>query len=183
MTAAEKRARGKARRATPAYRAYMKAYFKSYYASAAGHAIMRRAMAKYEATSVARAKKAARNKTYEKSDVKRAWVAKYVAAGGQLASTRRYLTKNPGLRRSWAVKRRAAEIKATPSWANSAAIESIYAEAARLTRETGIIHHVDHIYPLRGRTVSGLHVEHNLQILKATENLKKSNKHPDRLVA
>jgi hypothetical protein len=73
-------------------------------------------------------------------------------------------------------ERRAAQRKQMPGWANREAIKQIYKEAQRLTRETGIPHHVDHIYPLISEYVSGLHVEDNLQILQATENLKKSNK-------
>jgi len=72
-------------------------------------------------------------------------------------------------------KRRSAKIRRTPSWANFEAIRAVYAEAHRLTIETGIEHHVDHDLPLQGELVSGLHVETNLQILTAAENIRKRN--------
>lgn len=62
-----------------------------------------------------------------------------------------------------------------PPWANIDAIRAIYKEAKRQTKETGIPHQVDHIIPLRGRNVCGLHVESNLQIITKNENLKKKN--------
>lgn len=64
---------------------------------------------------------------------------------------------------------------ATPSWADHEKIAQFYVEAARLTAETGIKHHVDHFYPLRSKIMCGLHVETNLQILPAIANLRKSN--------
>lgn len=76
-------------------------------------------------------------------------------------------------------RRNAAKLKATPSWANEGAIRAIYAEAARLTQETGVRYEVDHIYPLQGKTVCGLHCEANLQIITKTANIRKGNKMPD----
>jgi hypothetical protein len=67
--------------------------------------------------------------------------------------------------------------QATPPWVDLDAIKAIYEECARLTRETGIVHHVDHQLPIAGKTVSGLHVHQNLQILMAEVNLAKSNKY------
>lgn len=64
---------------------------------------------------------------------------------------------------------------AMPAWADRDAIASFYLEAARVTRETGVSHHVDHVIPLRGKTVCGLHVETNLQILPASVNMAKRN--------
>jgi hypothetical protein len=73
-------------------------------------------------------------------------------------------------------KRRAAQLQRTPLWADMAAIRAVYAEAARLTRSTGTVHHVDHVLPLQGLLVSGLHVHTNLQILTAAENSRKRNR-------
>ncbi len=58
--------------------------------------------------------------------------------------------------------------KRTPSWANLSKIQEIYNNCPE-----GF--HVDHIIPLRGKNVSGLHIETNLQYLWAEDNLKKSN--------
>lgn len=56
-------------------------------------------------------------------------------------------------------------------------IKRIYIECNKITNETGIEHHVDHIIPLSGEIVCGLHVPWNLQIITAEENLRKSNKY------
>lgn len=66
-------------------------------------------------------------------------------------------------------------LKATPLWVDRKEIAHVYQQARQLSAETGILHHVDHIVPLKGRTVSGLHVPWNLQIITATENYRKYN--------
>lgn len=78
-----------------------------------------------------------------------------------------------------AEKRRAALSVATPSWADLVAIEAFYVESRRLTAETGVLHEVDHIVPIQGRRVCGLHVEWNLQILTKTDNVKKHSRFHD----
>ncbi len=52
-------------------------------------------------------------------------------------------------------------------------IQYRYEDAQRLTAETGIEHHVDHIWPL---SKGGPHLPWNLQVITATENLQKSNR-------
>jgi len=60
-------------------------------------------------------------------------------------------------------------------WADTRAIAAIYQEAARL-RASGARVHVDHVLPMLGKRVSGLHVAENLQIIQARENIRKGNK-------
>jgi hypothetical protein len=60
-------------------------------------------------------------------------------------------------------------------WANPDAILEIYRHAELMTRTTGRLHVVDHIIPLQGRTVSGLHIETNLRVIKHNENARKRN--------
>jgi hypothetical protein len=68
----------------------------------------------------------------------------------------------------------AARIRRMPEWAKGLDFDCIYAEARRLTEQTGVRHEVDHIVPLRGKNVSGLHLPWNLQVLPAVENRSKA---------
>ena len=74
---------------------------------------------------------------------------------------------------------RADKLKRIPKWLTQDDIrwmQWMYDQAQRLSEQTGIKHHVDHVIPLRGKTVSGLHCPANLQILTDMENFQKSNR-------
>ena len=96
------------------------------------------------------------------------------------AHSREYAKNNPEWKAAHCAKRRSRKLQALPPWITKEDLEQIewfYQEAKRRFKETNIPHHVDHIVPLQGKNVSGLHVPWNLQILTAKENSRKSNKH------
>lgn len=77
-------------------------------------------------------------------------------------------------------KYRASKLQATPKWLTKNQlnqIESLYKLSKTIEKITNIKYHVDHIIPLQGENVSGLHVPWNLRVITASENLSKSNKH------
>ena len=61
----------------------------------------------------------------------------------------------------------------TPKWADKEKIRTIYKRAKRLGKV------VDHIIPLKGKTVSGLHVHNNLRVVTRHTNAKKGNKYEE----
>lgn len=79
-----------------------------------------------------------------------------------------------------ASKRRALKLKAMPSWLDKEQLDQIqefYEISIAFRIYTGQEYHVDHIIPLKGENVCGLHVPWNLQVITAEENLRKSNKY------
>ena len=81
-----------------------------------------------------------------------------------------YRKDNTGKVNANTAKRRAALLQRTVGWSDDLVIQMIYADCPEG-------HHVDHIIPLQGKNVSGLHVAWNLQYLTAEENLRKGNKY------
>lgn len=76
--------------------------------------------------------------------------------------------------------RRSRKLKRTPEWLtsiDSALVKSLYNSAKRLSECIGIKFHVDHIIPLQGELVSGLHTPSNLRIISSFSNLSKGNKY------
>ena len=90
-----------------------------------------------------------------------------------------YSKNNRAIMNAILAKRRARKLEATPSWLSKQhfeAIKEFYKEAKRLEALFKEPYHVDHIVPLQGNFVCGLHVPWNLQVLTARENCSKSNK-------
>jgi hypothetical protein len=91
------------------------------------------------------------------------------------ASYKKWVARNKHKKNTLVSKRVAARKSAVASWIDFDAVRKIYSEALRMTELTGIRHEVDHIVPLQGKLVSGLHWEGNLQVITKTENARKAN--------
>lgn len=92
---------------------------------------------------------------------------------------RKYMKENKEILAALSAKRRSYKLNATPPWLSSEDLDKIkilYRTAKILQEIHGIKFHVDHIIPLKGENVCGLHVPWNLQILTAEDNMKKGNK-------
>ena len=75
-------------------------------------------------------------------------------------------------------KYRADKDQRTPNWLTEfdlLHIKCLYQVAAMRTRESGEPWHVDHIIPLRGKLVSGLHTPANMRVIRGEENERKNN--------
>lgn len=89
-----------------------------------------------------------------------------------------YWINNPGRNAYHCAKRRMSKLNRTPKWLTDEdmwVINEIY-HVAKIRQElTGFNWHVDHIIPLQGKRVSGLHVPNNLQVIPGIENIRKRN--------
>lgn len=95
---------------------------------------------------------------------------------GSRLTKRRYKKSSAGraLGSKYLAARRTGMKQAVPVWADLTAIGDVYIEAQHMQMQ------VDHIVPLRNKLVCGLHVWDNLQLLDATANNRKGNRHwPD----
>lgn len=95
-------------------------------------------------------------------------------------SVQTWRTKNAGYYRAYmlrmATNRRVAKIQREPVWADKARIQAYYDVCAFFNDVNGYTkYHVDHIIPLQGKLVSGLHTHNNLQVILASVNRAKGN--------
>ena len=123
------------------------------------------------------AKYYAENKEYFKE-----WAKKYREEHGERLNQydREWSKNNPEKRNALSAKRRAVKLQRTPAWTETCKwqkfwLKEHYRTAKVLEEKTGVKYHVDHIIPLQGELVSGLHIAENLQVIPAVENLSKSN--------
>lgn len=87
---------------------------------------------------------------------------------------------NPGKRTFHSSKRKQAVLKATPTWLSEEQLNDIcttYELSAWCSSVMNTLYHVDHIIPLQGKTVCGLHVPWNLRVIPASVNMSKGNKY------
>jgi hypothetical protein len=95
---------------------------------------------------------------------------------------RQYRKAAPSAYAEYDAKKRAKRLKRHVVWADRSRVEKFYEEAKSLQQATGKSYHVDHVIPLLGKNVCGLHNEFNLRVIPAMTNLKKGNKYdPDML--
>jgi hypothetical protein len=96
-----------------------------------------------------------------------------------LAKAAEWKRNNAGIVNQTCMKRHAAKMNRVPAWLSKddkAKMEDIYGLCRTLNRNGMVKYHVDHILPLQGKTVSGLHMPSNMQIIPASVNCSKQNK-------
>ena len=99
---------------------------------------------------------------------------------------RNYTKRNPWVAPDWLAKRRANIKNRTPKWLTPEDFKKIknkYKEAKWMSVRSGFVHHVDHIIPLNGKTVSGLHVPENLRVIPKCHNQRKGCRFDEKYLA
>jgi hypothetical protein len=93
---------------------------------------------------------------------------------------KQWAEKNRDKRANTEARRRALKLLATPKWLTEQDLKDIqieYSLSAWCSTVLGEEFHVDHIVPLKGKQVCGLHVPWNLQVIPARLNIAKGNRH------
>jgi hypothetical protein len=125
-----------------------------------------------------------------------AWIKKYKATNKEAVAQRSkeyadrnrmeikarakvYRQKTKDAQAEYVRRRQAAKMQRTPKWLTEDDVwmmREAYKLAKIRTDMFGFSWHVDHVLPLQGKTVSGLHVPTNLQVIPWIENVRKHNK-------
>jgi len=133
------------------------------------------------ATKISEMKKAwAERNAEHKATMDREYAAKHPEK--RIAARRKWAQANPGVDRAAKARNRAERSKRVPAWLSEEdkwLIAEAYALAALRTEVFGFSWHVDHVVPLKGKIVSGLHVPWNLQVIPWADNLRKGAKFRD----
>ena len=135
----------------------------------------------------------------EKMELNPNWYAEYYAANKEkmsvynakgyreryrakrLVQAKQWAQDNPGMANANKKAYKVAKINACPPWVRSNpelmwVMSQVYELAVMRSEMFGFPWHVDHVVPLRGKVVSGLHVPWNLQVIPGVDNMSKSNK-------
>lgn len=116
-------------------------------------------------------------KWYEKNKEAKNQASRFWYLANKESVTQRsakWLRNNPVKSRQINARKKAIKLRATPPWADADLIAGMY-EVAQLFRNVGVRMEVDHIVPLKGTTVSGLHTHDNLQLMVSKKNAAKNN--------
>lgn len=121
------------------------------------------------------------NNPEKMSDINRAYYENHAEERREQA--RAYRSENPHVTAEMNLRYRTRMAKCKPSWADDDKIAEIYRAAKALNEAFGTDYQVDHIIPIFGKNVCGLHIESNLQIITADANRRKSNKFDEAALA
>jgi post-segregation antitoxin (ccd killing protein) len=116
---------------------------------------------------------------YRESSLEHSRLAYQANAEERKAKQRLWSKTNRGIANALSKRYRLKKAKATPLWLTPEQIYNMqctYKVAAQLSETSSQKWHVDHIVPIRGKDVCGLHVPWNLQLLPAKMNMQKGNR-------
>lgn len=153
----------------------------------------RAATAPYDAKRVYTPEQLAKKRQYHKEWSKRDGSAEAIAAAKakwlesnkdrKAASNASWKKVNKAKVAASTRERQARQLKATPGWADQHRIRCFYYVAEALASMWGEPFEVDHVIPLRGKNVCGLHAPSNLRVIPARENRSKGNRLDEALLA
>jgi len=145
-----------------------------------GHVALRRVSDRVctECDKIAKVKRRTTAANEQVKSIRRASYYKHQTIA--LEAKKIYRTQNKGKINALCAARKKVVKQRTPKWLTSfdrLKIRCMYQLAAMYTKENNEPWHVDHVIPLQGKTVSGLHVPNNLQVICGLDNIKKKNRY------